>query len=531
MIFLVELVTHDGVSAGVIPLATDGYTTRPTDSPPNKFYMPRLKAGGAGSISRFMFASGTTGGPSQVGHGAILAINGRPYGGTELIDNWVGLSFRTATIKSLETTAQPLSQAVVRAIATCEQLVSTDALDGFDVGLHDRLSDLDRPLQTNAYAGTTTSSGLGIEGEADLQDQVKPKVWGKQNNVNCVPVNVYDLLFQVNDGPVTSIAVYDGGLALTGVGDFGSVSALVAASVLPGRYATCLALGVFKTGGQPAGTITADVVEGATIGARTAGQIASRMFTWFQVQNPTLTATLAPGMAAAMDALNDAEVGITITGEETFLAALARLLTSVGGYCLPQVTSASLFNLGRFNGPAVSAADTFELDGSLGGPPQRVETGADGRGIPAYRVIVKYDHIGVSQTGDALFGNVTPARRAYLKDEWRQVIAEDLDVLTQFPDAPVITIETCLLSQVEAQAEADRLLALHSVLRDCYVIKQAMEDEDPLAPWEIGTTQELISKDGRMGLGTESGEGKNFIVIGREDDFSEPPIVTMTIWG
>src|SRR4051812_44762456 len=131
-IFLVEFGVHDGVAPSTIYLATDGYTTRPSDTPADQYYMPRLSA--AGSIEQHMFSGGdgvsggTTNGRSQVGFGNISAINGRPYGGIELIDDWIDLSFRTATIKTLDTTVQPLSQATTLVVARCQQLVSVDAL-------------------------------------------------------------------------------------------------------------------------------------------------------------------------------------------------------------------------------------------------------------------------------------------------------------------------------------------------------------------------------------------------------------------
>lgn len=538
MNFLAVFGVHDGVAPSSKYVAILGYTTKPADTPADQYFMPRLKS--AGSIEQHMFSSGsgdglsggTTNGQSQVGFGNISVNNGNPYGGTETIDDWIDLSFRTANIYSVDTLAQPFSQAVLLVVARCDKLVSVNALEGYDITLSDRLADLDKALLTHVYAGTTIASGLGIEGDENLKDQTKTKRWGRRNNVACTPVNVPDLLFQVNDGPVASIAPYDGGLALVSVGDFGNIAALVAATVLAGKYATCLALGVFKIGGAAAGAITADVVEGATIADRSVGQIASRMFTWFQSMYPSPTVTLTPGTVTALDALNDAEAGVTVTGQDTFITALSKLINSIGGYCLPQVADTALFDLGRFEppaGPISTAVATFDIEDNLKGPPKRIETGDDGGGVPAWKVIVKYDQIEVVQKGDDLFGNVTSLRRAYLQDEWRQVSVEDTSVLDQYPNAPILTFETALTTQVEALAEATRRLAIYSVRRDVYQMELPFADAEDCV---IGAPVELISKNGRMQLGTETGTGKLFVVIGRKDDFSaDPPATTIDFYG
>ena len=528
MIFLVEFGVHDGAALSTLYLATDGYTSKPTDAPSNQYYMPRLRS--AGSIERHMFASGdgvsggTTRGGGEAGFGTIQVVNGRPYGGSELIDSWVNLAFRSVTIRSLDTAKQALVQATTRFVGVAEQLVATNAIDQFEIRIYDRTADLDRPLLTHAYAGTTLATGQGIEGETDLTDQIKPKIWGRKNNVSCVAVNIYDLIYQVSDGPINSIAVYDGGLALTSSGDFGSLASLQSASLVPGSYGTCLSLGIFRLGGVAYGTLTADVVEGATEADRTIGQIAARMLSWLQSMYPTISVSFAPGTVAALDALNSAEAGIIVEGTETAQSAFGRLLGSIGAWMLPVSTSASQFELGILVPPAGSPVATFDIDDCIGGSPQRVDTGDDGRGIPATKIIVKYDQLGLVQNGEQLFGAVTTDRKSYLSTEWRQAIAEDAEVLTKWPNAPIITVESCLATQVAAQAEANRLRALYSVPREIYRMVLPLADA---AACELGSVVELTSRGGRMGLA----DGKLFRVLGRIDDYGDLPTVTIDCWG
>lgn len=536
MIFLVELGVHDGVSASTIYVDTDGTTSGPTDTPANQYYMPRLKPGF--SIERHMFSGGdgisggTLSGQSSVGYGNLSVINGTPYGGPELIDNWKDLAFRTVTIKSLANSSQEFGQAVTRYIGKVAQLVSTNALNGFDVGLYDRRDDLDKPLLTSAYLGTTTSGGqFTIEGNTDLKDKIKQKVWGKKNNVECIQVNAFDLAYQSSDGPVNSQTVYDGAVALINDGNVGSVAAMFAATILAGHYLTCNSSGVFRLGAKAIKAVTADVVEGVTAADRTRAQIAKRMMAWHQANYPGITCTLAPADVTALDVLSSAEHGIVVKDTETALSSITRVLS--GAWMLPQSNSSSVFNLGRFDAPSGTAVKSYDLDDNIGGDPERIETGDDGKGIPAYKVVVKGDQLDIVQTGDEIFGVVAdtnPTRVAYLGQEWRQAIAQDTAVLTQFPNAPVITVETCMVNPADLATEAARVLALYKVKRDMYRIRVPMSDTIVVDPG-VGEVIELTSRNGRMGLGAEPGSGKLHRVVGKVDDFADLPTLTLEAWG
>ncbi len=536
MIYVIRLGVHDGSSAQTLYIGTDGYNSRPSDTPANQNFRERVAL--AGSIERHMFSSdgisgGKTGGQFGVATGTVNVKNGRLYGGEDLIDDWINYSFRTIQIESLIDTTQALSQSKIRFIGTVKQLVSTSAISQYDLPINDRLSDLDRPLLINSYLGTTTAGGQGTaDGDVDLKDQTKAKLWGTNHNVACTIANAYDLIYQVSDGAVSSIVVYDGGVGLTNTGDFGSISAMLAATVTPGQYCTCLTLGLFHLGGNPAGLLTADVVEGSSTALRTAGQIASRMMAWFQSMYPAYTVSMDAASVTALDVLNSAECGIRVEADETALSAFGRLLNSVGAYLLPKNDSASVFIVGRFDEPTDPAVATYDIDDSLGGEIERIETGDEGKGIPAYKIIVKYDHLGVVQKSSDVFGVVqdNPSRVSYLSSEWRQAIAQNTGLLVQWPQSPTITSETCMVTQAAAEAEAARLLALYSVRRDCYRIRVPMSD-DPADDPDIGDTVELISRDARLGLGTDPGDGKNFVCIGRTDDFEDFPTITLILWG
>lgn len=532
MIFLVEIGAHDGVSEFTLYTATDGYMSLPSDSPANQDYEPRLAS--AGSIERNMFSGGdglsggTTRGESTVGVGSISVINGTAYSASNTIDEWRGYALRDITIKRVLTPKTALAQAETLFVGRCDAVVSTNILDAVEIMIRDRLDDLNKPLLIAKYAGTTTSSGLGIEGESDLKDRIKQKIWGTKNNVTAVPVNVYDLLYQVSDGSVSSIAVYDGGLALTFTANYVDVSALVAASLVPGQYATCLALGILRLGGSAFGDVTADVVEGATAADRSAGQIANRVLTWLQSNYPDIAVSFSSGTVAALDTANDAECGIIVDGDETAISVIGRVLNSIGAWILPIFGNASEYELGRFSAPSGSAVASFDIDENVGGNVDLLGSGDDGKGIPAWKVVVKYDQLGIVQTGTALFGAVNQERRAYLGSEWRQEAVEDASILEQFPNAPTITVESVLTDSSAAYAEASRLLALHSERNE--IIRMRLDYSDA-EDCEIDSIVELRSRTGRLGLGSGIGDGRLYRVIGRTDYFDAGPTIELELWG
>jgi hypothetical protein len=183
--------------------------------------------------------------------------------------------------------------------------------------------------------------------------------------------------------------------------------------------------------------------------------------------------------------------------------------------------------------PSGAPAASYDFENNLNGNPQRIESGDESKGVPAWKIIVRYDQIATVQTGDNLFGLVTendPVRVQYLSTEWRQASVENAAILTRWPNAPTLTTDTRLISQAAAQAEAARLFALHSVQRDIWRITAPMSD-DPIDDPGIGECVELTSRNGRMGLGMEIGTGKIYRVLGRVDDFDSVPTLELVLFG
>lgn len=77
--------------------------------------------------------------------------------------------------------------------------------------------------------------------------------------------------------------------------------------------------------------------------------------------------------------------------------------------------------------------------------------------LPVYKVTVRYA-INWTPQGEAdLAGDVDQARRAFLREQYRTVTAEDASVKVKNLPAEELTVETYLVSEEDAQEEAERI--------------------------------------------------------------------------
>ncbi|HSV78910.1 MAG TPA: hypothetical protein VLK85_06845, partial [Ramlibacter sp.] len=182
------------------------FVTEPADTPANTYYMPRVTK--LGTVVREMFAGEKTAGRSRIGYGdielqnldgALDDIRGYSFGNRQLV-------VRTGY------TDDAFGDLVESLVATASGVELTTR--GITVQLKDRQSELDKPLQATLFAGTNALPA-GVEGVDDLEGKPKPRTYGWVGNISPPCINTSRLIYQVNDGAVASIAVYDGGVALT----------------------------------------------------------------------------------------------------------------------------------------------------------------------------------------------------------------------------------------------------------------------------------------------------------------------------
>lgn len=130
--------------------------------------------------------------------------------------------------------------------------------------IKDTLTLLDAVAANGAFLGDNILPD-GIEGDKDLEGQLKPRVFGRVFNVTPVLVNSARLIYGVNwdqDGNTAALdditEVRDRGVVLPIEADVVDSATLEATSVTAGYVATCLAEGLIRLGSQPNGNITLD---------------------------------------------------------------------------------------------------------------------------------------------------------------------------------------------------------------------------------------------------------------------------------
>jgi hypothetical protein len=188
---------------------------------------------------------------------------------------------------------------------------SEDGVLGLDLAVDD--APVRANVLFNEYAGTT-----GAEGAADLKGRPKPWAFGRCLNVEPVAINQIDSVFQVSGyGAVSAIsAVYERGASFgASTGDFATYAALVAATIPPGRWATCLAQGMFRLGAPPAGVITCDVDGDTTSGfLRRTGAVVKEI-----ARRLSLSAKVNAASFDALDAAVARNVNFYITDQITLI--------------------------------------------------------------------------------------------------------------------------------------------------------------------------------------------------------------------
>lgn len=359
---------------------------------------------------------------------------------------------------------------------------------------------LDKPLLIEKYAGTNTGAPLaGVEGTADdLKGHGKPFLTGTALNISPFLVNTSKLIYQVcgvypftipfdfdffslaHTGglrPGFTITVYDKRSPLTRGADYASQAAMEATAPTAGQYRVWPAGGCFRLAVTPAGRVTADVTNppytGATNSLQSVCHRIVRIADSDRHENSIFEALWTANPQA----------GIYINDDTSVLGALEQALMSVGAFITNETVTwqgtASVqappffFQLNAPESmPQPTGAITTEIDRNciIPGSLRQLVAPGPARGLPVWRVNVNYKRNYTVMSESDLAG-VAVADIEFCKQEWRTVFATSATVRTQWPDAIEMTVDSLLIDTTEAQAEADRLLALFGTRREMYQVK------------------------------------------------------------
>jgi hypothetical protein len=509
MIYLVE-VTAATDSAGTtttLRFCSEAYVTKPTDTPANTYYEPRIKT--PADITRNLFASGTTSGASRVGYGIVELAN--VDGGLDYMANY-SYDNRALTIK-IGNPEDAYSTFTTILAGTMEQVEFT--FNTVTILARDKLAILDLPLQKTEFAGTN-SLPSGLEGVGDIKGQKKPFCYGKVYNVQPPCVNTSRLIYQVNDAVISDVtAVYDKGAGLTKGSAYSSIADMEANAPSAGNYRVCSTSSgsYFRLGSTPAGLITCDVTQGASSSNRTAAQIIKAM----AIKGGVSSGDINASDVTALDTANNAEVGIWVYGEDSGLTCIDQISESVGAWYGYDATGQ--FRMGRF--AAASGAADIEINDDNIISIEAIRPSDTDRGIPAYKILLGYLKNYTVQTADVA-SSVTDARKSVLQYPTANTVATDATVQTQYLLATEIHRDTLLVDATAAGTEATRLLNLYKVKRTMYQISIALDVTETL-PDLNGVANLTLN---RFGLDS----GTLFRIIGISSSYAKNR-ATLTLWG
>jgi hypothetical protein len=519
--YLEEVTVYDPGLPGtrVLRFSCSGHLTQPGETPPNAYYAPRLKQ--PGNYRRDLFSQGTTSGESTTGFGETVLTN--PDGGLDALKNYVFAGYPFVKRLGYEGAAYPSGFPVIMTGVNAQPEFSWSEIT---LRNRDREAELDQPLQTHFYAGNNALPN-GLEGVEDLKNKPKPICVGAAPQISPPCVNSSKLTYQVHDGVVVSITPYCQGVASYSFSANYATSALLqAATVAAGTYSTCLAEGYFRLGSSPSGKVTADVVQGATVAARTVGQIAKAFALTRLSAGDIIDADIT-----ALDAANSAPIERWYDSPINVSDALTDICGDVGAW--RGFDRLGKFRIQRLNAPVGDPAVKLMTESTsytpiAGAPfcvvaePEIINTADDNKGAPVWKVTVNYARNHTVQTSD-LAGTITDARRALLAQEYQSVEYSAPDLLDTYPNATELVITTGLTNAAAALAEAQRLQALHGVQRDRLMIK-VFASPETITLFDLGV--EVSAALPRFGYDS----GKPLIIIGIQPDYALGWI-DLTLWG
>jgi hypothetical protein len=508
-VLAIELKYHDGASEKT-RYVTDAakFITKPTDTPANIAFLPRLLNRSIYAVNAISDAS--TFGNSEASFGQLEIVN------EGALDSWVndGVAGREIIIRRGQSTAAyPAGfQTIFRGLqanieATIDKVIITFA---------DRQQLLLKPLQTTFFAGNNTLPN-GLEGVADLKGKPKPRIYGRCKKVPLQIVNTSRLIYQASDKQAAVTGVFDGGAALTAGAAYSSQADMETNAPAAGNYRVwqpANAPAFVRLGSSPAKIITADIDAAGTSADWTAAQVMKQI----AIDAGFSAGDILAADVTALDAANSAVVGFALNDTSTGMQAMNAVAASVGAvFWTDALQRLRMFRLAAPSGTAVARLTKSEIISI-----DRIASRDNGFGVPAYRVELDYRRYWKTQSTTETV-NAVEAARPDLAAQYRRVTSTDASIQTKHLNAPILTFQTLLDDVTDAQNESDRRLTLYKANRQMLRVT-AVVRTDVLALLTPGSLVTILLS--RFGCDA----GSLFLVLGVEYALKENK-VTLTIWG
>lgn len=463
---LVELdVTIDESSAFRVAAATDEFVTRSTDSPANAPFLGTLRK----SLAIDQSIVGSRGfGEIAVTVGELEMINTEADYDVLINRPGYGIAGRRVLIKAgriVDGEVEAYNNFVTIADLTATGWHVDDEI--LRVTLRDNSYKLEVPAQPEVYAGTGH-----LEGGTEVSGKRKPWAFGRFPNVTPAPVIPAELVYQVSYRAIQQVdAVYDSGVALTLDADYVTSALLRAATLLPGEYATCLAEGLIRLGGSPDGVVTC-TGRGDSAGSyvETTASIVRRIVT--VAASVTDPDDLDVSSFSLVNIQQAAPIGyyLDYQSDEMVVDSVRKLMGSIGGW--GHWLRSGLFAVRRFAAPSIAPISYYDQYDMLAVPKREpLPSAVD---PPPKRFRIRYDRNWTLQESGVV-AVVSDDRRAWLATPGRLASTSDADATEILADYPLAQdpepIEAYFALEADAQAEADRLLALYRDNRALYRIR------------------------------------------------------------
>ena len=464
-------VTFGGSQVSTYVAATVGLATSPSDTPANTNIPDLLSPAINYGVSLFNGSDPTSDGSSTTGVLTIADVSGALDSLTTY-----ALDGATATLLRGDPTAPLSTWSTVATFTTAGMVYDTrqKQIKARDLGWT-----LSGELHSTRYAGTG-----GYQGDSTFTNRLRPLTIGQVFDISPIQLGAALLIYEVSCSSVNAITdVRDGGASLTFDSDYPTYTALAAAAISGGHYATCLAFGLFRLGGAPAKQITADVQGDAdSIGGvgyvNTRAAIAKRI----AIGRGNLKLTTAQLNAASFTAFDTAQpaiVGWYWDGSTatTKAQALSQVLKGCLGWWYTGIDA--LLYVGVLDAPPSTGTTTITYPQDFISEPSMQAYGS-----PRQATYINWSTNYTPQTQDQLAGSVTQANAAiYIADARQQGVAS-ANVLVAWPTSPIVTTDAGYALSADAATEASRQQRVLGVPRERWTITVRM---DPLTTGLLGS--------------------------------------------
>lgn len=265
----------------------------------------------------------------------------------------------------------------------------------------------------------------GAEGGADLKGRPKPLVLGHAKNVEPLLIDGTNSVYQFSGyGAIEQVTtLYERGSEFpASSGDHADYAALVAATIIPGAWATCLAEGMIRLGAPAYGVPTGDIlghVEGSTT-PRLTGAVINELADIAGVSASLIeTASLS-----ALDAAVPYPINIVITDQVSWLDIAKALV-------LPAGWQAGIGLTGTFFAakPDLGGSEVITIDAQGAALPQIVQSEEIDVSPPYFKTIMAADRCWRVHTADEIAFNAVLVYRGlydaaenYREGDWVDLI-------------------------------------------------------------------------------------------------------------